>query len=624
MSWPFGNPFGDYDDVIAWDFEYQIDGGRHQDPENGRDKGGVQLPLSLAVRSARTGEARVYWRDQLLQMRRAPFDTGPRTLSLNWFASAESHCFAALEWKDRPQRLIDVFAEERWLRNGYANNKHPSLVDALLRHKLPCIGAASKEANRELIMTTSDWSPDSVRQTLRYNLSDADGTLAVGYKMAPKLDMAWALFRGRYDAACGVMEHQGVPLDAAWWERFSRVRKPLLLKLVKALDRFGIYDGLVFKNKRFAKLIAALKIPWERTEGDKQLLLKDEYFRDQVEVYTPILRAKYRNPDVQLVLQRLHFLRTTLSKLKEPKLAIGPDGRNRVILGPHGTVTDRNAYSTNQSIFGPDRWCRYTIVQPEGSALAYVDWSAQEIGITAFLSQDPRLIETYLSPDPYLYFAKMAGLLPEDVVRGPDDVERLRDKVKILFLGTNYGMTLFGLILRLGGDRELGRKMWKVHHEAYSVFWSWLQRALDLADARDKVTSMMGWQMHMVDDVHRPDRSTRPNTVKNWASQTHGAHMMQIGSIALIEAGVKVIFPLHDAFLVEGPKHDIGDIAEFTRVTMERAGEQMFGVPFRAKVQTFPERRFEDDRPGSKEMWLYVNRLLCEVEDELGITRRAA
>jgi DNA polymerase-1 len=295
-----------------------------------------------------------------------------------------------------------------------------------------------------------------------------------------------------------------------------------------------------------------------------------------------------------------------------------------VILGPHGTVTDRNAYSTNQSIFGPDRWTRFTIMPPEGTAIAYVDWSAQEIGISAYLSRDPRLIETYLSPDPYLYFAKMVGLLRQDAERGADDVETMRDKVKIMFLGTNYGMTLYGLVLRLGGDRELATKMWHIHHQCYPDFWRWVQRSLDRADMRCRVETMFGWQMHVVDDVDRPDRSTRMNTIQNWPCQTHGAHMLQIAAIALVEAGVKVCFPLHDAFLIEAPERDIDDVARFTQVTMERAGEAMFGVPFRAKIHTFPERRYEDDRPGSKEMWLHVDRLLRGIEDELGIAQRAA
>jgi DNA polymerase I len=368
---------------------------------------------------------------------------------------------------------------------------------------------------------------------------------------------------------------------------------------------------LTFKQKRFARLLGALRIPWELTDSGKRLRLEDDYFRDQAELFPEHL-------------QHLHLLRGTIAKLKDPALTCGPDGRNRTILGPHGTKTDRNAYSTNQSIFGPDRWTRFTIMPPEGRALAYVDWSAQEIGIAAFLSKDPRLIATYLSAGPYLYFAKMIGLLHPDAQRGPDEVEALRDKVKVLFLGVGYGMSLSGLVRRLGGDHELANRIWKAHHECYPVFWRWVKRYLDHADMRCRVETMFGWQMHVVNDVYRPDRSTRWNTVQNWLFQAHGAHMLQIVLIALIEAGVKVCFSLHDAFLVEGPEQDIKDIAEFTQATMARAGEVMFGVPFRAKVHLFADRRFEDDRPGSKEMWLHVNRLLCGIEDELGIERRAA
>jgi hypothetical protein len=158
----------------------------------------------------------------------------------------------------------------------------------------------------------------------------------------------------------------------------------------------------------------------------------------------------------------------------------------------------------------------------------------------------------------------------------------------------------------------------------YTTLTGVTQRSLDRADMRCRVETMFGWQMHVIDDVDRPDRSTRVNTVQNWLCQTHGAHMLQIAAIALVEAGVQVNFPLHDAFLVECPERDIDDIARFTQATMERAGEAMFGTPFRAKIHTFAERRFEDDREGSKDMWLYVNRLLCEIENELGIARRAA
>jgi hypothetical protein len=87
---------------------------------------------------------------------------------------------------------------------------------------------------------------------------------------------------------------------------------------------------------------------------------------------------------------------------------------------------------------------------------------------------------------------------------------------------------------------------------------------------------------------------------------------------ALVEASVRVALTAHDSFLVEGPESDIADIARFSQGIMERAGQAMFGLPFKAKVQLFPDRRFKDDRPGSRAMWERINRLLRESEAELG------
>lgn len=279
------------DDVQVFDTEFQLEGGRHEDPEGGCDSGGRPLPLGLVVRSLKTGKVGRYWRDQLQQMRRAPFDVGPRTLCINWYASAEAGFFEALGWV-RPQRLLDMHAEFRWWQNGIASDKPPGLVDALVKLGLPCIGVAAKEANREKILTTSHWSEADKRETLLYCESDVDGTAAVARKMAPKLDMPRALLRGRYSGVCGAIEYNGIPLDVAWWDRFNAVREPLLLRLVKEVDRFGVYDQLTFKQSRFRRLLTHLRIPWERThEGGKQLLLEAEYFRDQATTY-PILEAR--------------------------------------------------------------------------------------------------------------------------------------------------------------------------------------------------------------------------------------------------------------------------------------------------------------------------------------------
>ncbi len=95
-------------------------------------------------------------------------------------------------------------------------------------------------------------------------------------------------------------------------------------------------------------------------------------------------------------------------------LAVGRDGRNRLLLSPFGSRSGRNTPSNTKFIFGPSAWLRGLIRPPSGHGLAYVDWSSQEVGIAAALSGDPRLIAAYQSGDPYLAFAKQIGAVPAD------------------------------------------------------------------------------------------------------------------------------------------------------------------------------------------------------------------
>ena len=102
-------------------------------------------------------------------------------------------------------------------------------------------------------------------------------------------------------------------------------------------------------------------------------------------------------------------LRHALGQMRLNELAVGPDGRNRVLLSAFGSKTGRNQPSNSRFIFGPSCWLRSLIRPGPGRAVAYVDWSQQELGIAAALSGDPRMLEAYRSGDFYLTFAKMAG-----------------------------------------------------------------------------------------------------------------------------------------------------------------------------------------------------------------------
>jgi hypothetical protein len=97
-----------------------------------------------------------------------------------------------------------------------------------------------------------------------------------------------------------------------------------------------------------------------------------------------------------------------IDAIKNLKLEIGSDGRNRCWLNPFGTKTGRNNPSTNRELLGLPHTMRSFMKPGPGMAIAQVDIGNEEIGIAAALSGDPVLMEDYRSGDPYLQFAAAA------------------------------------------------------------------------------------------------------------------------------------------------------------------------------------------------------------------------
>src|SRR5262249_6482488 len=144
--------------------------------------------------------------------------------------------------------------------------------------------------------------------------------------------------------------------------------------------------------------LALQGIPWPRLDSGR-LALDDGTFRDLARAYPEQIGP-------------LRELRYALSQLRLNDLAVGPDGRNRVMLSAFQSRTGRNQPSNSKYIFGPAVWLRGLIQPGPGQAVAYIDWEQQEFGIAAALSGDPAMREAYLSGDPYLAFAKQAGAVP--------------------------------------------------------------------------------------------------------------------------------------------------------------------------------------------------------------------
>jgi len=334
--------------------------------------------VCVVARELKTNRTIRLWRDQLGPL--PPYSIGPDCLFIAYYASAELGCHLTLGWP-MPARILDLFTEFRNQTNGLPTIAGNSLVGALAAYGLDSIGADEKTEMRDLVMRGGQWSDDERNAILDYCQSDVDALVRLLPAMLPHIDLPRALLRGRYMAAAACMEYAGVPIDTGMLAQFRAHWTGIQDELIACIDAdYHCFDGRTFKREKFAAWLVRAGIPWPQLESG-ELDLSDDAFRE----------AARSRPEVA----PLRELRSALSDLRLNDLAVGRDGRNRLILSAFRARTGRNQPSNSKFIFGPSTWLRGLIKPPPGCGVTYVDWSQQEFGIAAALSGDPNMLTAY-------------------------------------------------------------------------------------------------------------------------------------------------------------------------------------------------------------------------------------
>ena len=145
--------------------------------------------------------------------------------------------------------------------------------------------------------------------------------------------------------------------------------------------------------------------------------------------------------------------RTTFWRHRAGEIAIGPDGREKSskAYSRSALCPGRNAHA--KSLFNAHAGMRSFMLFPPNKVVAYLDWKAQEVAVAAANSGDLQLMHDY-SGDIYHALAVMCGLTDDlDIAHWKKTQKPMRDRMKPLQLGINYGM----------GVRSL-RKDWTVIH----------------------------------------------------------------------------------------------------------------------------------------------------------------
>jgi hypothetical protein len=538
----------------------------------------------LAAREYHTGRAVRLWLDGQTAPPRPPFATDRGALFVAYFATAELTCFLALGWP-MPVNVLDLYAEFKWLTCGRDGEPaKPSLVHALDRFGLDSVGVNEKQAMRQLAIRGGPYTDAERRDLLDYCASDADALVGLLPRMLPYLDLPRAVLRGRFVKAAARVEHNGIPVDAPTLRRLDESWEDLQHEMIGHIDAdFRVYEGVHFRAGRFLRWLARRGVPWPRLPSGEPAL-DDDTFKEMAESYP--------------ALQPLRQLRQALAILHLADLPVGADGRNRCLMSPFGTITGRCAPSTSRFIFTRPAWMRSLIRPEEGRALAYIDYSSQEYGVGAVLSGDPAMIADYEAGDPYLGFARRVGLVPSHATKRTHRVER--DLVKVVILGTQYGMGEQALAVRIKKPVAYARELLRAHRATYRKFWAWSDAAVNAALFRGRLWTRFGWQVwtrhRRPADGERGDPNVR--SLSNFPCQANAADMLRLAAGFACDAGLMLDATVHDAVLVEAEAGDIEAAAGQARDAMGRASELvLYGFRLRTdcEVIRWPDR-YRDGR----------------------------
>jgi DNA polymerase family A len=530
-----------------------------------------------------------------------PFDIGPDALFVAYSAWAEMTCFKVLGWKF-PIHIFDqhtaYLAATNILlpHNPDEPRKNPRkrLPDACRAYDIEGWERIDKDTIAQSIgdgTWRQHYSLDDVfdycAEDVRMELLLLRAQLRGRGRQLPPADVARVLHWSNYSAKCiALIQARGMPIDMSLWNLVQENKAAVVGELLRRFDPSHghaepIYtpDG-EWNYKRFEHWLARAGVPaWPRLDGG------------QLDIDGDAFRLMYHVPGIE----GLHALRDSLGIITKARMPIGRDGRNRPSLFPFGTATGRNAHA--KSLYNTHASMRSFMVFPENSVGAYLDWRTQEVGVAAALSGDRALMEDYSAGDIYHALARLCGLTTEvDPIKWKKNYPEMRNRMKPLQLGINYGMGVPSLARGLDRHPLIASEIIERHKRRYPRFWQWRTEMVRTAMLERRIESVFGWPLHI---SHSPNQ----RTLYNFPMQSGGAEMLRLATMRLCDASIVPTMLIHDGILFEELDQEKIDHA---REIMIAAGRDCCdGLTIGADTDQLLKEgaRYRDKRPMARKMW---------------------
>jgi hypothetical protein len=299
------------------------------------------------------------------------------------------------------------------------------------------------------------------------------------------------------------------------------------------------------------------------------------------------------------------------------------------VLWPFSSKTSRTQPKAREWIFSPSVWLRFLIRPEPGKALAYIDYSSMEFLAAAALSDrhvgpndlSNPMLELYQSGDPYLNFGKLIRLIKPGATRETPGVAVIRERLKLLCLGTQYGMQVATLATRLGVSETEAHEMLLFHRGLFSQYWRWSEDWLHHSLNSGTMRTVLGWEC-ATGITEFNERS-----IRNWPVQSNCADLFRLAYVWGTRHGLCLVAPVHDAILLESTDSRIEADVRLMGEIMRRASRVILNptadgaIELRTDVKIIRHPgRYTDSR--GAELWNTVLQLLAERRRQQEIAAR--
>ena len=603
-----------FSQIVVIDFEYETEGG-----EYGLKLGDLPRPLCMVayVLDEHLHHIRTIkmWRHELLTGC-PPFDVGPDTVVVAYSAWAEMTCFLQLGWQF-PTHIFDLhtayLATSNILlpHNPDETRKKPRkrLADACRAYGIEGWENIDKGVIAEDIGqgrwqkhgrdAVTDYCEEDVRNSVKLLRA-----MLQGHPRFSRINIPCVLYWSNYSAkAIALIQARGMPIDMVLWNLVQENKTAIIRELVLQFDPSQGSDYPIYTLEgewsyaRFERWLVNTGAPaWPRLDSGRLDTDGDAF------------RLMYHIPGIE----GLHALKDSLRVIATAKLPIGSDNRNRPSLFPFGTATGRNAH--RRSLYNAHAAMRSFMVFAPDRIGAYLDWRTQEVAIAAARAGDQALLKAYRGGDVYYSFAYDNGLTKDpDRVHWAKHDQSMRQRMKALQLGINYGMGVSSLAKGLNRHPLVASNLIEQHRRMYASFWQWRDEQVQIAMLERRIQSLTGWPLHI---------STSPNkrTLYNFPMQSGGADMLRLATVWLCDAGIVPCMLIHDGILLEVESRE--QLAHAVEI-MRKAGTTICdGLEVGVDIDQQLEggARYRDKRPMAQKMWDTIMRVLESVR---AIPRRA-